>query len=129
MTEGYFCMNIQESAEMYLETILVLSEGDAPVRSLDIANHMNYSKPSVSRAVKLLKEGDYIIVDGNGHITLTPSGQEIAQKIFERHNVLSSLFERLGVSKETAIEDACRIEHVISDETFNAIKAHMTANN
>ena len=77
-------MNIQESAEMYLETILVLSEGDAPVRSLDIANHMNYSKPSVSRAVKLLKEGDYIIVDGNGHITLTPTGQEIAEKIFEK---------------------------------------------
>ena len=118
-------MNIQESAEMYLETILILSKEGSPVRSLDIANYMGYSKPSVSRAVKLLKEGNYIIVDNNGHITLTDTGNNVANKIFERHQLLSSLFEGLGVSKETAAEDACKIEHVISDETFEAIKAHI----
>jgi len=117
-------MVIKESAEMYLETILVLSEELDHVRSLDIANHMNFSKPSVSRAMGLLRDNGYINTDEHGYITLTDSGMEIAKKIYERHVVLSNVFRKIGVSEETAIEDACRIEHVISDETFEAIKRH-----
>lgn len=107
---------------MYLETILVLSEKLNFVRSVDICEHMGYSKPSVSRAVGLLKNGGFITVDNNGHITLTNLGKEHAEKILERHTVLSKLLISIGISKETASEDACKIEHVISDETFNALK-------
>ncbi len=115
-------MVLQESGEMYLETIYVLSMEGKPVRSLDVANHLGYSKPSVSRAVGILKTNEYINVDENGHLTLTASGKSIATKIYERHIVLSTLLKKIGVSDETATEDACRIEHVISDETFEAIK-------
>lgn len=117
-------MRLQESGEMYLETILILSLSKSVVRSVDIAEYMNYSKPSVSRAVGLLKHADYINVDPNGFITLTPSGHEIAAKIYERHNVLSKLLMALGVDKETATDDACKIEHDVSDRSFDAIKAY-----
>lgn len=115
-------LHLQESGEMYLETILVLSKKKEAVRSLDIAEEMGFSKPSVSRAVGLLKSGEYISVDSNGYITLTDIGREIAEKIYERHNVLSDFFIRIGVDEDTALEDACKIEHDISDTTFNAMK-------
>ena len=115
-------MTMQESGEMYLETILTLSEKNGNVRSIDIASEMNFSKPSVSRAVKKLKEDGYILVDAGGLITLTPKGKKIAETIYERHTVLSDLLISIGVSPKTAAEDACRIEHVISEETFNMIK-------
>ena len=115
-------MRVQESGEMYLETIYVLSKEGGPVRSIDISEHMGYSKPSVSRAVSLLKSGGYITMDKDNYIHLTESGYEIAHKIYERHTVLSSLLERIGVSPDTAAEDACRMEHAISDETFQAIQ-------
>lgn len=115
---------MQESGEMYLETILVLSKKLNYVRSVDVCDYMGYSKPSVSRAVALLKKGNYIEVDKNGHLTLTPLGKTIAEKIFERHNVLSEMLIKLGVSEKTAISDACKIEHNITDETFEAIKKH-----
>lgn len=118
-------MHLQESGEMYLETIYVLSKSGA-VRSLDIAEHMGYSKPSVSRAVKLLKNGGFILVDADGYITLTDAGEEVAQKIFERHTIITALLTRLGVDEETATEDACRIEHAISDTSFEAIKQYFT---
>ena len=117
-------MAIQESGEMYLETIFVLSQKGNPVRSIDISEHMGYSKPSVSRAMGLLKEGGYITIDKESFITLTDSGLEVAEKIYERHTILSNLLVALGVSPETAAEDACRIEHAISDESFEAIKQH-----
>ena len=116
---------MQESGEMYLETILVLSQSRPSVRSIDIADHMGYSKPSVSRAVGLLRGADYISVDENGVITLTPSGREIAEKIYERHTILSRLLMNLGVDEETAVADACKIEHDISDTSFDAIKRHL----
>lgn len=119
-------MELKESGEMYLESILALSESKNKVRSIDIVEYMNYSKPSVSRAVSKLKADNYIIVDKDGYIALTESGRKIASKIYERHNVLSSLLIALGVNEETAISDACRMEHDISDETFAAIKAHMS---
>lgn len=115
-------MHLQESGEMYLETILILSKKQEFVRSLDVAEHMGFSKPSVSRAVGLLKSGGYITVDENGHLELTAVGSEIAEKIYERHNVLSDFFIRIGVDEETALEDACKIEHDISDKTFKAVK-------
>lgn len=117
-------MHLQESGEMYLETIYVLSQKIGSVRSLDIAEYMNYSKPSVSRAVSLLKNGNYISVDAGGYITLTDSGLEIAKKIYERHTVITRLLVMLGVDEETAAEDACKIEHNISEKSFEAIKAH-----
>ncbi len=117
-------MSIHQSGEMYLETIYVLSKEAPYVRSLDIAEHMNFSKPSVSRAVKLLKNEGAIIVDEDGYITLTKSGLEVAHKIYERHTVLSGLLTHIGVDPATASEDACRIEHDISDATFEAIKAY-----
>lgn len=120
-------MALHESAEMYLETIYVLSQRNNNVRSIDIAEHMRYSKPSISRAVGLLKQGGYIAVDSDGFITLTDTGLGVAQKIFERHTVVSQLLIRLGVSEETATEDACKIEHVISDETFHAVKKYLDA--
>ena len=118
-------MALHESAEMYLETIYELSRQTPSVRSIDVAEAMGYSKPSVSRAVSLLKQGGYLLMDKDGFLTLTESGAAIAQKIYERHQVLSCMLMSLGVSKENATEDACKIEHVISDETFAAIKAHL----
>ena len=118
-------MRLQESGEMYLESIYVLSKKLSAVRSIDISEYMGYSKPSVSRAVNLLKSGGYIVMDEENFITLTESGLEIAEKIFSRHTVLTELLTRLGVSPETAAEDACRMEHTISDETFEAIKRHV----
>ena len=115
-------MKLQESGEMYLETILVLSEKSRYVRSIDIAEHMNYSKPSVSRAMKTLRENGYLEVDGNGFITLTETGLSVAEKIYERHHILSQALVTLGVPADVAVEDACRIEHVISDKSFQAIK-------
>ena len=118
-------MALQESGEMYLETIYVLSKTLANVRSVDISDHMGYSKPSVSRAVGILKSGGYIVVDADGFITLTESGRKVAEKIFERHTLISNFLIRLGVAPSVAADDACRIEHAISDESFQAIKAHL----
>lgn len=118
-------MQLLESGEMYLETILILTIRDQTVRSIDIAKYMGFSKPSVSRAVGRLKEQGYITVDAEGNILLTESGRAIAEKIYERHQVLSALLMRLGVSEQTAADDACKIEHDISDETFAAIKRHV----
>ncbi|MBQ7132421.1 MAG: metal-dependent transcriptional regulator [Oscillospiraceae bacterium] len=117
-------MAIQESGEMYLETIYVLKKKTGSVRSIDISEHMGYSKPSVSRAVGILKDGGYIVIDPKGYIELTDAGSELAKKIFERHTILSKVLVSLGVSEKTASDDACRIEHVISDETFSAIKKY-----
>ena len=117
-------MHLQESGEMYLETIHILSKQQTNVRSLDVADYMGFSKPSVSRAVGLLKSGGYITVDGNGYLTLTDSGRYIAEKIYERHTVLTELLMNLGVDEKTALEDACKMEHVISDASFEAIKRH-----
>ena len=122
-------MSIHESGEMYLEAILVLSRKNGFVRSIDVSEYLGYSKPSVSRAVGILKNGNYIVVDKDGSLSLTESGKEIAEKIFERHTVLSQLLIRLGVSEETAISDACKLEHAISDESFEAIKRHMAIQN
>lgn len=115
-------MHIQESGEMYLETILRLSKEKASVRAIDICEHMGYSKPSVSRAVGLLKNGGYITVDEIGHITLTEDGRTIAEKIYERHTLLTNFLVALGVDEGTASDDACRLEHAISDVSFNAVK-------
>lgn len=120
-------MKLQESAEMYLETILVLSRRLGNVRSIDIVNELEYTKPSVSVAMKNLRENGYISVDRGGHITLTESGRKIAETMYERHTLLSDLLIRLGVDEKTAVDDACRIEHVISTESFNAIKNHANA--
>ena len=114
-------MNLQESGEMYLETILVLSKRLPVVRSIDIAHELNYSKPSVSRAIGLLKKDEYIIVDSKGYIELTDKGLKVATTIYDRHDTLSSFFESIGVSHDTAVNDACRIEHVISDETIDYV--------
>ena len=117
-------MRIQESGEMYLESIFVLSQTKSVVRSIDVGEYMGYSKPSVSRAIGLLKKGGLVNVGADGHLTLTDDGLELAHKIYERHTILTSLLTSLGVSGETASEDACRIEHVISDETLDAIKKY-----
>lgn len=116
-------MQLLESGEMYLETILVLSRRGGAVRSVDISEHMGFSKPSVSRAIGLLKGGGYITVSPEGFISLTEVGVEVAGRIYERHTLLTEFLEDLGVSRETAAEDACRIEHHLSEETFAAIKA------
>jgi len=118
-------MPIQESGEMYLETILYLTKEKGSVRAIDVAEHMGYSKPSVSRAVGLLKNGGYIEVDSEGLLILTKYGKDIAEKIYERHTMLTELFVRLGVDKETASDDACKIEHHLSDQTFTAIKSYI----
>lgn len=115
-------MNLQESGQMYLETILILSQENSNVRSIDVCEHMGFSKPSVSRAVGLLKNGGYITVDKDGYITLTECGREIAQKIYDRHRVLTEFLTSIGVDAEVASADACKIEHHISDESFEAIK-------
>lgn len=121
-------MQLQESGQMYLETILILSRKSNSVRSIDISEYMSFSKPSVSRAVNLLKDGGYILISKEGYITLTALGREIAEKIYERHTILTKCLIALGVSEETAAEDACKIEHDISDETFSAIKRHVVKN-
>lgn len=118
-------MKIQESAENYLETILILSERSTYVRSIDIANELNFTKPSVSVAMKKLRENGYINMDNDGYITLSETGLEIAERMYERHTLLSSFLIRLGVDEKTAVEDACRIEHVISPETFQKLKDHV----
>ena len=117
-------MSLQESGEMYLETILVLS-AKGSVRSIDIVEHMNYSKPSVSRAVGILKTDGYITVDKNGYILLTDLGRDVALKIYQRHELVTEFLVMLGVDKEIATEDACKIEHHLSDASFEAIKKHV----
>ncbi len=118
-------MAIQESGEMYLETILILSKRGGYVRSIDISEHMGYSKPSVSRAMSVLKRDGYIVMDDDSHISLTEAGRSVAEKIYARHEVLSRMLISLGVSPQTAAADACKMEHAISDESFEAIKRHM----
>jgi len=118
-------MHLQESGEMYLETIYVLSQSSTNVRSIDVAEHMGYSKPSVSRAMSILRQGGYVVMDNDGFLHLTEAGLSKANQIFQRHTVVSALLRRLGVSGETAAEDACKIEHVISDETFDAIRKYV----
>ena len=118
-------MHIQESGEMYLESIHVLLQKKSAVRSVDISEYMGYSKPSVSRAVGLLKNGGYILVDKDGYITLTEDGLAIANKIYQRHTLISNLLVQLGVDPEVAAEDACKIEHAISDESFEAIQKYV----
>ncbi len=117
-------MALLESGEMYLESILVLSRRGGKVRSVDISEYMGFSKPSVSRAIGLLKSGGYITVDPDGYIALTDVGTEVAERIYERHTLLTEFLVRLGVERETASADACKIEHHLSDETFAAIKDH-----
>lgn len=118
-------MSLQESGEMYLETIYVLTQTNPHVRSIDIGERMGYSKPSVSRAVGLLKQGGYITVDESGYITLTEDGRAVAKRIYERHTTLTNMLVALGVDPQTAADDACRIEHVISDTSMRAIKEHL----
>lgn len=119
-------MTLQESGEMYLETIYVLSQKYKDVRAIDVGEYMGYSKPSVSRAVGLLKSGGYLVADELGHLSLTEAGTEVAEKIYERHTLLARYLRMLGVGAETAAEDACKMEHIISDESFNAIKNHVS---
>ncbi len=115
-------MQLQESGEMYLEAILVLTKKLSAVRSLDVAEYRNFSKPSVSRAVKLLRDGGYITVDENGYLSLTDVGREVAEKIYDRHRVIEGCLLKLGVDAQTAAQDACRMEHVVSDTTLEALK-------
>lgn len=118
-------MSLFESGEMYLETILILSQKKPAVRSIDVAEYMSYSKPSVSRAMSILKKSGYIEIDSSGHITLTESGKAAAERIYERHRILSEILMRLGVDEQTATDDACKMEHYISDASFAAIKEHL----
>ena len=118
-------MPIQESGEMYLESIYRLLKTQSHVRAIDVGEYMGYSKPSVSRAMGLLKKGEYIHVDKDGSITLTESGKAVAEKIFERHTLITEMLIHLGVDKETAADDACKVEHVISDASFEAIKKYV----
>ncbi|MBR4072884.1 MAG: metal-dependent transcriptional regulator [Clostridia bacterium] len=115
-------MRLQESGEMYLESIYVLSKKSNAVRAIDVGEYMGFSKPSVSRALGLLKKGGYVITDNDGHLSLTQLGVQVAEKTYERHQVLTAFFVGLGVDPQTAAEDACKIEHDISDKTFEAIK-------
>ena len=117
-------VKLLESGEMYLETILVLTKRNKTVRSIDISKTMNFSKPSVSRAVGKLEEGGYINVDTNGQITLTEKGLSLAESVYEKHVILTEILMSIGVNEKTATDDACRIEHVISEESFMAIKKH-----
>ena len=117
-------MNVKESGEMYLETIYILSQRSASVRAVDVGTEMGFSKPSVSRALGILKKEGFIETDSDGFIKLTDSGAERASRIYERHTLLTKLFVGLGVDEDTAAEDACRIEHYLSDKTFDAIKEH-----
>ena len=122
---GVILVQLKESGEMYLETIYVLGKRKGFVRAIDVCQEMGYSKPSVSRAVGILRDGGYITVGTDGGLKLTKEGLEIAERTYERHTVLSELFVTLGVSEETAANDACKIEHVISTETFAALKKHL----
>lgn len=115
-------MRLQESGEMYLETIYVLSQESQSVRAIDVGEYMGYSKPSVSRALSILKKAGYVVTDENGFLVLTESGLEVAKKTYERHEILTQYFIKIGIDEETASSDACKIEHVISDKTFEAIK-------
>lgn len=119
-------MNLQESGQMYLETILILSKKSTNVRSIDVCEYMGFSKPSVSRAIGLLKSGGYVTVDADGYISLTEAGAEVAKKMYDRHTLLTSFLISLGVSEELASADACKIEHHISDESFDAIRKAMS---
>ena len=117
-------MSLRESGEMYLESIYILFKSKSSVRSIDIAEHMNFSRASVSRGVGLLKKQNFILMDKDGYITLTKKGIKTAEKIYERHTIISKMLIAMGIDEETAIADACRIEHVISDKTFEAMKQH-----
>ena len=117
-------MALHESGQMYLETIYILLQQNAKIRAIDVGTYLGYTKPSVSRAVGILKKGEYITVDGDGYISLTSTGKELAEKLYERHTVLTNMLMALGVDEETATEDACRIEHVISEKSFAAVKKH-----
>ena len=117
-------MSVHESGEMYLEAIYVLHEKTGFVRSIDVSEYLGYSKPSVSRAMGILRSGEYIIVNNDGSITLTEKGREIAHKIYERHTLLTKLLTHIGVNEETAAADACKLEHAISDESFEALKKY-----
>ena len=119
-------MALLESGEMYLETILILSKQKSSVRAIDVGEYMGFSKPSVSRAMGLLKNGGYVVSDENGFLSLTDAGREVAERIYERHTLLTELLVRLGVDRKTAVEDACKMEHYISNVSFNAIKHHMS---
>ncbi len=118
-------MVIQEAAEMYMETILVIAKRQGAVRSIDIANEMGYSKPTVSEQMKKFRENGYIEIDESGHIALTDAGREIAEQTYERHNTIAKFFMSLGVDEKTAYQDACRVEHYISQQTFDAICGHI----
>ena len=120
-------MELRESGEMYLEAILVLGQKSGFVRSVDVSEYLGYSKPSVSRAMGILRTGGFVLMDPDGGLSLTETGREIAEKIFERHTLLSQLLMALGVPEGTAIADACKMEHAISDESFQALKRHMAA--
>ena len=122
-------MNIRESGEMYLETIYILSQKSSAVRSVDVGEYMGFSKPSVSRAIGILRNDGLVKTDNRGFLKLTALGEERAKMIFERHTVLAAMFVNLGVDAETAAEDACRIEHYISEKSFAAIKKHISAMN
>ena len=117
-------MRLQESGEMYIETIYVLSQRQNVVRAIDVGEYMGFSKPSVSRALGLLKSGGYVVSEKDGHLSLTKAGLEVASKMYERHTLLTRFLVSLGVDESVASEDACRMEHVISDESFEAIKQH-----
>ena len=119
-------MAIQESGEMYLETIYVLSQKSSSVRAIDVGESMGFSKPSVSRAISLLKKDELVTTDELGYLKLTEEGENRAKQIYERHTILTDLFIRLGVDEKTAADDACRVEHYISDETFRAVKDHLS---
>ena len=119
-------MAIQESGEMYLETIYVLSQKSASVRAIDVGESLGFSKPSVSRAISLLKKDELVTTDEQGYLKLTEAGEKRAKQIYERHTILTALFIRLGVDEKTAADDACRIEHYISDKTFQAVKDHLS---
>ena len=122
LSGGGNIVSVHESGEMYLEAIHVLTRTNGHVRSIDVSEYLGYSKPSVSRAMGILRSGGYITVDKDGSITLNQSGQEIAEKIYARHTLLTKLLIHIGVSEETAAEDACKLEHAISDESFEALK-------
>ena len=119
-------MHLQESGEMYLETIFILTERSPHVRSIDVCEHMGFSKPSVSRAIGLLKNGGYVTVDADGYLSLTDVGREVALKMYDRHRLLTDFLMKLGVSEEVATNDACKIEHHLSDESFEALKRYVS---
>lgn len=118
-------MSLHESGQMYLEAIYILSQSSPYVRAIDVGEHLGYSKPSVSRAMSILRRDGYVTVDENGHLQLTADGESVARTMYTRHTILTELLMALGVDQETAVEDACRIEHVISERSFEAITAHM----